>query len=633
MAQQNVGRLGVVLGLDTAEFVKGMQKASRSLADFADKMRPVAMAGVAAFTALTYKAVQYADKMKDVANANDVAISNVVELSRALKINGGETENVGKLYSTFSQRVEDAAQGTAKIQDAFQDIGISLKDLGRLSQQELLEKTLRGLSQLEDPIRRNALQMQLFGKSLQGVDVRGLATSMDELKGKFDDQAAGLEALSDMMEMFEDIYYRVIGGFAKVVGQDMRITVEYFLQFADKLGWVGRAVEIVFETVAVLAANVAFVIERIFSGLNMILDRQFVLSSEYRKKALEDYNKQSAQMRADLDEFEKRVLTPQAGPNAVTTLPPVTVTASREGNQRTVVDAYAKQLEAQKKISEQFALQQQVKLEMLEAQGATIGMSEKERDLYMQILSIEQERRKTVEDIDRQIAEERAGQGNERIIAGLEAQKNAVNALADSYKKLTAEAIQANEMRIRQQQILTNEEKRALDSTVSNLEELGKHNKAAFKAWKAMAIAQAMIDTYTSAVASYKALAGIPIIGPALGFTAAAVAVAAGLARVAMIKNTQYQGREKGGVMTANQPYMVGEAGPEMVIPNRSSMVVPNHSLSSVMGNGQQVVYNGPYIANMQAIDTQSATQFLARNKDAVYAANISASRSLPASR
>jgi hypothetical protein len=309
-------------------------------------------------------------------------------------------------------------------------------------------------------------------------------------------------------------------------------------------------------------------------------------------------------------------------------LPAVTVTADRE-----VVDAYAKQLEAMKKISENFALQQQTKLEMLQAQGITIGMTEKERELYMQILAIEQERRKTVEDIDRQIAQERAGDNNARIIAGLEEQKNAVNALAKSYSDLTRAAIEANEMRIRQQQILTAEEKRALDSTVNNLAELGKHNAAAFKAWKAMAIAQAMIDTYTSAVASYKALAGIPIIGPALGFTAAAVAVAAGLARVAMIKNTQYQGRQTGGVMSANQPYMVGERGPEMVIPNKSSMVVPNHSLSSVMGNGQQVVYNGPYIANMQAIDTQSATQFLARNKDAVYAANISASRSLPVSR
>jgi hypothetical protein len=35
----------------------------------------------------------------------------------------------------------------------------------------------------------------------------------------------------------------------------------------------------------------------------------------------------------------------------------------------------------------------------------------------------------------------------------------------------------------------------------------------------------------------------------------------------------------------------------------------------------------------MQAIDTQSATQFLAKNKNAVFAANQSATRSLPQSR
>lgn len=632
MAQQNVGRLGVVLGLDTAEFVRGMQKASTTLADFVDKMKPAIATGVAAFTALTYKATQYADKMSDVAKANNVAISTVLEMGKALKYNGGETENVNKLYSTFSQRVDDAASGTKKIQDAFLSIGISLKDLGKLSQQELLEKTVRGLAAIEDPIRRNALGMQVFGKAMQGVDIQGFAASMDDLKGKFDDQAAGLEALADMMGKLEEIYYKVIGGFAKSVGTDLAATVDYFVKFADKLGFVGRAIEIIFETVAVLAANVAFVIERIFAGLNMIMDSQFILSSEYRKKALAQYNQDSAKLRSDLDEFEKRIMrnasAGETDPAKAPTLPTVTVTADRE-----VVDAYAKQLEAMKKISEQFALQQQAKLEMLEAQGITIGMSEKERELYMQILAIEQERRKTVEDIDRQIAQERAGDNNSRIIEGLTQQKDAVNALAKSYMDLTRAAIEANEMRIRQQQILTNEERRALDSTVNNLAELGKHNKAAFKAWKAMAIAQAMIDTYTSAVASYKALAGIPIVGPALGFTAAAIAVAAGLARVAMIKNTQYQGREKGGVMSANQPYMVGERGPEMVIPNKSSMVVPNHSLSSVMGNGQQVVYNGPYIANMQAIDTQSATQFLARNKDAVYAANISASRSLPVSR
>jgi phage-related minor tail protein len=81
-----------------------------------------------------------------------------------------------------------------------------------------------------------------------------------------------------------------------------------------------------------------------------------------------------------------------------------------------------------------------------------------------------------------------------------------------------------------------------------------------------------------------------------------------------------------------NGPTIVGEQGPELFIPKGAGTIIPNNQMASAMG-GPQVVYNGPYIASMQAIDTQSATQFLARNKLAVYSANQSASRSLPTSR
>lgn len=88
-----------------------------------------------------------------------------------------------------------------------------------------------------------------------------------------------------------------------------------------------------------------------------------------------------------------------------------------------------------------------------------------------------------------------------------------------------------------------------------------------------------------------------------------------------------------GGPLAANQPSIVGENGPELFVPQGAGTIVPNSGdLSGVMG-GPQVVYNGPYIANMSAIDTQSASQFLAKNKAAVFAANQSASRSVPASR
>jgi lambda family phage tail tape measure protein len=91
--------------------------------------------------------------------------------------------------------------------------------------------------------------------------------------------------------------------------------------------------------------------------------------------------------------------------------------------------------------------------------------------------------------------------------------------------------------------------------------------------------------------------------------------------------------RAGGGDIAGGTPYLVGEQGPELVIPKNNGTVIPNNSLSSMMGSQPQTVYNGPYIENMNAIDTQSATQFLTKNKQTIWAANQSAQRSLPQSR
>lgn len=82
-------------------------------------------------------------------------------------------------------------------------------------------------------------------------------------------------------------------------------------------------------------------------------------------------------------------------------------------------------------------------------------------------------------------------------------------------------------------------------STFGNLSTiLGKESKAG----KAMAAAQATIDTYQSAVGAYKSMAGIPIVGPALGAAAAGAAVAAGLANVKKITSTKTPKAEKGAL-------------------------------------------------------------------------------------
>lgn len=79
---------------------------------------------------------------------------------------------------------------------------------------------------------------------------------------------------------------------------------------------------------------------------------------------------------------------------------------------------------------------------------------------------------------------------------------------------------------------------------------------------------------------------------------------------------------------------IVGENGPELLVGNRNSAsIIPNQQMSNYMNKQPQNIFNGPYIANMSAIDTQSGVQFLAKNKQTIWAANQSAQRSIPSSR
>jgi lambda family phage tail tape measure protein len=89
----------------------------------------------------------------------------------------------------------------------------------------------------------------------------------------------------------------------------------------------------------------------------------------------------------------------------------------------------------------------------------------------------------------------------------------------------------------------------------------------------------------------------------------------------------------EGGNPPVGVPSLVGERGPELFVPSRAGTIIPNHQLSQALGGGSGTTINGPYIASMNAIDTQSGIQFLAKNKMTIWSMNQSANRSIPAGR
>jgi|GWRWMinimDraft_15_1066023.scaffolds.fasta_scaffold02160_2 hypothetical protein len=129
-----------------------------------------------------------------------------------------------------------------------------------------------------------------------------------------------------------------------------------------------------------------------------------------------------------------------------------------------------------------------------------------------------------------------------------------------SNKELTEGEITAIEAKYAKQRSDLNKQEQDLKiqavqntlTTISNLAQLfaggsEKQQRKAFQIQKAVSIAQATIDTYKAAQAAYASLAGVPVVGPALGAAAAAAAVSAGLLNVKNIASQKFEGGGSSG--------------------------------------------------------------------------------------
>ena len=137
---------------------------------------------------------------------------------------------------------------------------------------------------------------------------------------------------------------------------------------------------------------------------------------------------------------------------------------------------------------------------------------------------------------------------------------------------------------------------------------LGTQNKKFFAAMKAFAIAEAIINTYQGAT---KALATYP---PPFNFIAAAATVAAGLAQVATIRA---QTAQRGGTLIGGSAAVVGEDGPELIVPKQSSTVIPREVADAVnsLGGGQGEVQVN---FNITTVDAKDFDQLLVERRGTI---------------
>lgn len=170
-----IGALRVDLGLNSAEFQAGLDRARAGLGSFARTagagLAVVAASAAAAGVALgvaVRRSIDNADTMGELAEKIGVSVEALTSLGYAAKMSGTDTETLATGLRKLSQNMLAVAQGgTGPVATAFKALGINIRDANgalRSSDDVLIELAAK-FSQLEDGATKTALAMQLFGKT------------------------------------------------------------------------------------------------------------------------------------------------------------------------------------------------------------------------------------------------------------------------------------------------------------------------------------------------------------------------------------------------------------------------------------------------------------------------------------
>lgn len=320
----NIARLGVALGLNSAEFVTGIDSAAKKLDNFATAAVGMAKNAVvalgAAFVAATFKAVAYADEIADVAAANNIAIDTIIKLTNALENSGGKGDNAVKMLSSFTDYVDKAAQGSFEGQKVFNDLGISLKDIGSMSTQDLLFRTTQGIADIGDSLTRSARAADAFGKSSKGVDMVDFARGLREGKGATREQEQAIKDAAEAFDTFRSIGRNVALLILQSIGPQLLAVANYMKLASSETSAFSFVFGTAFKTISHGMSDLAFItrgfsddighaIKSLESLTLYLMTGQLSKGFEKFAQDVKEYNKKRKQAREELDAFQKELLS------------------------------------------------------------------------------------------------------------------------------------------------------------------------------------------------------------------------------------------------------------------------------------------------------------------------------------
>jgi lambda family phage tail tape measure protein len=525
------------------------------------------------------------------------------------------------------------------------------------------------------------MAMEVFGKAAQGVDFVGMADSLAETSTLADEQAKAFQDAADVIGIFEKQSRDLAVVLVTELGPPLLATINYFSQLGGQSNLFGNTFKVVFQTVAVVAANVAFVIKGIVTEMELLVKQTIALATfDFAKfKSLgEEGRKEALANLAALQAFEFRVMgspdgrrglddprIPQAGrPSGPLRATKVAedpeakrarLEAEREAKRMaTEAERLAKQLAADAEREATRLRENELKIGEIRNQTVALNFKTNEQLAERQTLeSLSLDRQRTILNYEQQtrLLREKDKQLAIDIFNIRTQQEDKIRAIQQETNLLEAD----REQRIQNQNQLAEksiELARERNRVMREMQEgdqakgFGKRAEEFFAfAPTAMENGAQMFDSVLGNMTgaldnfvntgklSFKDLTR-SIIQDMIRIQLRAQMISLFSSMFGMGKFTpgsptfvgpmQPPGMANGGPVDAGMPYMVGERGPEMIVPRSNGTVIPNNQLSSAMGSTTNVTNY-----NINAIDVKSFEDRLLGSSNTIWAANQYANKNL----
>jgi len=656
-----IARLGVLLGIDISEFTKGLDTATNKTKEFEYNQRKQlrlaqkateemaanlskAALGAVGFGYALATAFSKADEIMDVAAAFDITVDSLLATKGALQASGGEAENLTTLMSKLASVQEDAKNGSDSMRESFEKLGISGRDVDNLKLDELFKLVAVELSKVEDAGKRAAVAQDLLGKAAKGVNWADFVSnykefSNPELSSAIQDNAKAWDNIEKSMKSISMIIQQLVQPFAIVfnyafdllnVWKEIKQGSDAEIDWGAAMGGMpGQAGGTTSHAGTGKGKPSPITAVGRAGGYSQLSEKQKAEATRKAKEAETLEEKMVAliqKQQEKLAKFNAEMRALQSNQNQkeasywqeyYLTLDLLDLESRRYkisenqyNSERLTIEQKQKLIDINKRATDAEVAAR------IEMERASSDDAEYARKLYEQkiknindLRSLELSAAMEFNEAERRIFDE----STERQYSWIEGWKSAFRMYSEESEKAFNRGQQAF-------QVFTYN----MEYALRNFVETGKFN---FKEFIGSVIKQILAAEAAAQASSLFKSFFSSIVG---AFAGGLTPSSGGMESFSM---QQYPGKKLAAGGAINGASLVGENGPELFIPRTPGTIIPNGSWQQMTSSGGGLTVNGPYIANMSAIDTQSGTQFLAANKNTIWAAYQSANRSIPISR